>query len=349
MMQMGMKEIYQFYNDYLLNLQDAMLLEVEHWEWNLIPEMKTRVLDSLRRPGKRLRPLLLFLFSHKYSGNPEKSICVAAAVETYHTATLIYDDIQDNSEFRRGLPTPYVTGSTSMAMNQAGVIRSLMYHIVHRCEALSLSERNEVHRAIDKAATLVSLGQIIDIAWNEGWYKSYKDFPYKKMIEWKTASLFECSSYLGGYLAGAPVNHLPNIKLWGNNFGILFQMVDDYQDIFGNPAVKGRPPYEDLRAGKMTLPVIYLLDELSNHGRETVVVKILDDLSERDIERFEWDMLINLLYEYKIDKKIHSELQQRALALEMLIDRLGADSSEDEEVKERLKSVVRALISKVKA
>lgn len=323
----------QSYAPHIARVEQIMAAEIENWEWEFVPQMKNMVLSYLGRSGKRLRPLLSLIFCDLYSGSFEKISYASAAIETYHTATLIYDDIQDNSEFRRGLPCAHVTASTSMAMNQAGAIRSLMYHMIHRCNLLSMEEKNETHKRIDKAATLVSLGQSIDIGWHEGWYKSYQDFPYEKMIAWKTAALFSCAAYLGAFLAKANPEQTIQAENWGKDIGILFQIVDDYHDVFGNPAQRGRPLNDDFREGKLTAPVIYLLNDLSSDGKSNLVSDVLEQLSRREAKQFEWGWLTELMIKHKIDQQLQTEFSQRIAALRAQADELGTNTNARESLR----------------
>lgn len=135
------EQLHKKYDTSLTCIQSLVLSEIEEWNWSSIPQMKELVVGSFIRKGKRLRPLTAFLFCDVFNGDVSRVCHAACAIEIYHTATLIYDDIQDNSEFRRGLPCAHITTSTSMAMNQAGVVRSLMYHVIHKCARIQLSEK----------------------------------------------------------------------------------------------------------------------------------------------------------------------------------------------------------------
>jgi geranylgeranyl diphosphate synthase type I len=181
----------------------------------------------LSRAGKRLRPPLVLLFADACGVRLSRTYAAAAAIEVYHPATLIYDDIQDNAEFRRGLPCPHVTSSTSMAMNLAGTIRSLMYHILHRASDLTQAEQVEIHHQIDEAATKVSPGQSIDTGRHEQWYTGHQDYPYEQMIRWKSAALFGCSAAVGALLAGVDSETVALTESIGTNLGVLFQKMDD--------------------------------------------------------------------------------------------------------------------------
>lgn len=311
------------YAPYLAETGKVMLSEVEHLNWEFAPQMKDLVLGYLTRTGKRLRPLMLFIFNDLFSGNIARTCCAAASIETYHTATLIYDDIQDNSEFRRGLPCAHITASTSMAMNQAGVIRSLMYHMLYRCHKLSAEEKLAVHQHIDKATTLVSLGQSIDIGWHEGWYTTYRDFPYAAMIAQKTAALFGCAAAIGAYLARATQREIDVAEQMGTEIGSLFQTVDDYLDVFGDPVLMGRPLNDDLREGKITAPVLCLFNELAERGDLATIEKIIFELDQRDKTRTDWEWVSDLMLCYKVDQILLTQFTGRVHHILAQTERLG--------------------------
>ena len=304
------RELRACYARHIEQIERLMLAELEYWPWETLPQLREMAASYLSRPGKRLRPLLMLIFVDLGGGEFEKAYAAAAALEVYHTATLIYDDIQDNSEFRRGVPCAHVTASTSIAMNLAGTIRSFMYHILHRAKELLPEERLEIHRLIDEAATLVSLGQSIDIGWHEQWYPRYQDYPYEQMIRWKSAALFGCAAAIGAYLSGGDPKHVSLANIIGTELGSLFQKVDDYLDIFGNPAQAGRPLYNDLREGKLSLPILYLLDQLSIHGQKTLGEKVLTHLAKRESGQNDWQWLVNLMVTYDIAELLQQDFHQ---------------------------------------
>ena len=328
------------YASYLAETGKLMLSEVENLDWGYAPQMKALVLRYLTRTGKRLRPMMLFIFNDLFSGDVTRTCCAAASIETYHTATLIYDDIQDNSEFRRGLPCAHITASTSMAMNQAGVIRSLMYHMLYRCHKLSVEEQLAVHRYIDKATTLVAVGQSIDIGWHEGWYTTYRDFPYDAMIAQKTGALFGCAAATGAYLAGATQREIDVAEQMGTEIGSLFQTVDDYLDVFGDPVLMGRPLNDDLREGKITAPVLCLLNDLAGKGDVTIIEKILFELDQRDKTRTDWEWVSDLMLNHKVDQILLTQFIGRVQRISAQTEMLGNNPTARQNLQFLLQTIV---------
>lgn len=336
--------LYDHYATHLEQIERLMMTELEHWSWEAIPQLRVMAERYLSRTGKRLRPLLLFLFVDLLGGRLEKSYAAAAAIEVYHTATLIYDDIQDNSEFRRGLPCAHVTASTSMAMNLAGTIRSLMYHILHLTSELTSDERLEIHLRIDEAATRVSLGQSIDIGWHEQWYSNYQSYPYEQMVRWKSAALFGCAATIGAFLAGGNRSTVAHAESIGIELGALFQKVDDYLDIFGDPALSGRPLYNDFNEGKLSQPVLCLLDQLSLYGQTEQVERVLTSLARREIRQADWQWLVDLMLEYKVAILLQEQFRETEAKLARSLE----EYKDRREARERLNLFITSLSTAVR-
>lgn len=335
--------LHQRYADHIDQIERLMTEEIMYWDWDDIPQMKALVIRYLARSGKRLRPLLGLLFTELYEGRLEAIYWPAAAIEVYHTASLIYDDIQDNSEFRRGLPCAHVTASTGTAINLAAVTRTLMYDFLHRSPHLDATQKLEVHQMLDHAATLVALGQSIDIGWHEGWYPTYRSFPYERMIRWKSASLFGCIAAVGAMLSGADPNAVRQAEQMGIEIGILFQMIDDYLDIFGDPEVMRRPLFTDFCEGKVTYPVICLFDQLTSCGKVDVVNYVLQRLEKRDDHEENWQWLVDLMLEFGIDERLQNQFQEKVRQLTCSIGEIAGNT----EVQENLNVFVNSLVSQV--
>jgi geranylgeranyl pyrophosphate synthase len=315
----------QHYAPHIERIENLMLAELAYWQWDAVPRLQELVRAQLGRKGKRLRPLLTLIFADLFGGPLERTYAAAAAIEVYHTATLIYDDIQDNSEFRRGLPCAHVTTSTSTAMNLAGTIRSLMYHILHRAVELTPEERLEIHRRIDEAATRVSCGQSIDIGWHEGWYLDYQHYPYDQMVAWKSAALFGCAAGAGAFIAGASMEEVRQAEDTGTDLGILFQMVDDYLDIYGDPQIMRRPLFNDFREGKLAYPVIILLDKLAASSNNDTLLRVLESLARRDAQRTDWQWMVQLMDEFDVRGDLRRRFDQRARQFKSQVASLGSN------------------------
>ena len=294
------------YSAHLRLLEEVMRAELAWWPWDAVGRLGSIVDGQIRNGGKRLRPLTALLFAELHGGEPGRVAAPAAGVEFYHLAALVLDDVQDNSAVRRGNPSVPATSGISTAINVAATIRSLSYHPIHRSNLLDPDEKLSLHRELDEAATRIVLGQSIDIGWNEGWYKSHFDFPYERMLEWKTGSLFGCAAAMGALTAGATAAEVDSARRNGTNLGVLFQLIDDYLDVFGRALT--RPAFEDFRGAKMSGPVIYLLRALHAAGREDEAESVSRRLAGANDRSGDWGWLLSLLAQMSIEQKIIDDL-----------------------------------------
>ena len=226
--------------------------------------------------GKRLRPALVLLSSKFYPADADKVTCLAAAVETLHTATLIHDDLIDNSFLRRGNPT------LNTMWNRAATVLTGDYLFAR---AASFAAETESVRVISIfAQTLMTicsgeLNQIFGIDGRQPTANARKY--YYQRIYSKTASLFAASAEAGGLLGDAPEPEAQALRDYGYNLGMAFQIVDDILDFAGNEGDLGKPVGSDLRQGIITLPTICFLQA---HPEDGTVARVLRSRGEGDDE-----------------------------------------------------------------
>lgn len=301
---------------YLAAVEQAMLAELDQWRWDSIPRLRHIVETQIRGGGKRMRPLLALAFTDLYGGNSDDVVVPAAGVELYHLASLVLDDVQDDSAVRRGKPALHITTTTSTAINVAAVTCRLSYHPIHRSDRLTPDRKLRLHRELDVAATLLVLGQSIDISWNDGGYAAPGDFPYRDMVRWKTGSLYGCAAAMAAVTCGADAA-VDAAREFGVSFGSLFQGVDDYLDTFGDDQVLRRPRFEDFRGGKLTAPLLCLLDALSVAGRTGDAELVTRRLAERTATGRDW--LLGLLDRYAVADTVRADLSRQAAQLCQLL------------------------------
>jgi len=226
--------------------------------------------------GKRLRPALVVLSSKFYPADAEKVTYLAAAVETLHTATLIHDDLIDNSFLRRGSPT------LNTMWNRAATVLTGDY-LFARAAAFA-AETESVRVVSIFAQTLMTicngeLNQIFGSA--EGQLTATTKEYYYQRIYSKTASLFAASTEAGSLLSGATELEAQALRDYGYNFGMAFQIVDDVLDFAGNEGDLGKPTGSDLRQGIITLPTICFLEA---HPQDEMMTRMLRGKVEKDEE-----------------------------------------------------------------
>jgi len=206
--------------------------------------------------GKRLRPALAILASKFRQSEASKVLALAAAVEMLHTATLVHDDMIDNSLMRRGNPT----------LNAAwddGVIVLVGDCLFARAAALVAETENpRIISLFAKTLMLISSSELREAL---GIAKPNREDYYWRISK-KTASLFAAATEGGALLSGAAEEEVRALRSYGYNLGMAFQIVDDILDFTGDEEELGKPIGSDLRQGVITLPVLYFLEESPDRG-----------------------------------------------------------------------------------
>lgn len=233
------------------------------------PLMQQVVHNFLQTKGKQIRPILVIL-SGKYFGDvTDRVLHAGAAIELLHNASLIHDDVIDESRERRGRPTINRVWDNHIAVLVGDFFVSGALH----CAEFTKDFR--VITAMSSLGRALSLGEIEQI--DNARSRSVDERTYLEIIRKKTASLFCSCVEVGGYAAGAPEEQLRTLMQYAEMLGLCFQIKDDIFDYFDNKEV-GKPTGNDLREGKMTLPLIYALSRTDAPRHEEMVA-----LSRKDI------------------------------------------------------------------
>ena len=186
--------------------------------------------------GKRIRPrLCLTTYSLFKDGFPENILGPAAALEVFHSFTLIHDDIMDKADVRRGVPTVYRKWDENTAILSGDVMSIESYKLIAKAPAEVLPEALGL---FSKTAAEVCEGQQYDMDFEDLECVPMSD--YLKMIGLKTAVLIACSSKMGAIVAGAPEEACELLYRYGYDLGLAFQIADDWLDTYGDPAVFGK-------------------------------------------------------------------------------------------------------------
>lgn len=204
-----------------------------------------------RYHGKMLRPMLLLLAGDAVGTLGARHINLATVVELVHLATLVHDDVLDNGEVRRNMPTV-----RRLWGNEASVL--LGDHLL--AEAFDLCNRTgdlEASCAISQVAKEVCQGELVQCLRRGDWTMQQQD--YMEIIELKTAKLYHLCCYLGGHLSGGSEDETEALSQYGRLLGCAFQITDDLLDILGHENLTGKTLGSDLSQAKATLPVIHCL------------------------------------------------------------------------------------------
>jgi len=228
-----------------------------------------------RSGGKRLRPAMVLLSARACGYEGEDDVELGAIVEFIHTATLVHDDIVDDATVRRGQ-----TAANVVWGNQMAVLLGDYIYIRSMAMSVGLGDLRLVRVLTDATSRLLE-GEILDVM--HAGDRELDTETYLDIIHRKTASLFAACGRSAAVLAGASPEVEEGLDQYGASLGMAFQIIDDLLDYAADPEVLGKKTGADLREGKLTLPVIQLLEEGSPAARELVLSCLGDE--DRAAER----------------------------------------------------------------
>ncbi len=241
----------------------------------MIPELAHHLIDS---GGKRLRPMLA-LASAKlcgYTGNGH--VRTAAAVEFMHTATLLHDDVVDESGTRRGKKTARMIWGNQASVLVGDFLLGQAFKMFVDVGSLS------VLRIMSNAAATIAEGEVMQLAAAKNTSTTEDD--YLAIINAKTAALFTAASEAGAALASRPQEEQAALRSYGKNLGLAFQLVDDALDYSGDSANLGKSVGDDFREGKITLPLILSFRRGTSEERQFWNRTIAEgDIKDGDLEQ----------------------------------------------------------------
>jgi octaprenyl-diphosphate synthase len=232
------------------------------------PAIEGYVAYAIGGQGKRLRPIIALLTGGATGGITPAHVDLAVILELIHVATLVHDDIMDEAERRRGLPTVNARWGNALSV----LLGDCLF-----AQALTLStnfDNADVSRALAQAARDVCSGEIIQTQRRFDLHLAIDE--YRRIVEMKTGSLFSVAGELGAVLNGVDPALACAMKDYGMKIGTAYQIYDDCVDIAGNESVIGKTLGTDLRKGKLTLPVLLLLRSAPENERERYSQMILD-------------------------------------------------------------------------
>ena len=226
--------------------------------------------------GKMMRPTLLLLVAKSIGNVNEKTFAAATSVEMLHTASLLHDDVIDESDKRRGRQSL----NTRFNNNVAVLTGDYMFSMALNCTARTGDIR--VVDAISVMGRDLPNGEVMQVELQQN--GSYSEENYLKVIYYKTASLFVCCCACAVYTAGGSNELVEKFSNYGKYIGLCFQMKDDIFDYYSNDI--GKPTGSDMREGKITLPALYVLHTSSNPLLTPIREKLSKGiyLDEKEIE-----------------------------------------------------------------
>src|SRR2546423_1853826 len=201
--------------------------------------------------GKRLRPALLLLACGALGYRGEARLSAAAVIEFIHTATLLHDDVVDESRLRRGAPTANAAFGNAASVLVGDFLYSRSFQMMVQLDDM------RVMRALADATNIIAAGEVLQLMGSHD--PQVDEARYLEVIRRKTAKLFEASARLGGVLAGSAPEVEAGLADYGMHAGTAFQLIDDVLDYSGDEATIGKSLGDDLAEGKPTLPLIYAM------------------------------------------------------------------------------------------
>src|SRR5216684_1718669 len=247
--------------------------------------------------GKRLRPILVLLSSRLVGATSDATIRMAAVVEMIHTATLVHDDVIDIAKTRRGRPS-----SNAIWGNHTCVLAGDWLYM--QAFQVALRERN--FHVLDLLIALTQMmveGELLQL---ERIGKiDISEADYMQLVDRKTASLFSACARLGAMMGGADDATEARLGEFALNLGIAFQLVDDVLDFTSHEKVLGKPVGSDLREGKITLPLIYALQDATAEERK-MVEAVLEDAN---YDRVPFSKILGLIERHRGFERVRERAQ----------------------------------------
>ena len=228
------------------------------------PLLEQAVEHLLKAPGKQLRPMLVLLAARMVGEVNDKVIRVALALEMLHTASLVHDDVVDESDRRRGLPSVNALLSNQVAVLTGDFILS------KALECAALTDDVRVVRYIAQLGQSLADGELLQLDNQDS--KLLSEAVYFDIIGRKTASLFSLCARLGALAAGGSEAEAERLAQFGKLIGICFQLRDDVFD-YGTAEV-GKPLGNDMKEGKLTLPAIYAVKHSDDASMNELALKV---------------------------------------------------------------------------
>lgn len=273
--------------------------------------------------GKRLRPYMVMKSCEMLGGKTKNAINAASAIEMVHNFTLVHDDIMDNDEMRHGVTTVHKKFGMPIAILAGDVLFSKAYQVVSSTNLPSNSVIELVSR-LAKSCVDVCEGQLLDISMANS-EKIPSQSQYIKMIEKKTAALFEVSCAMGAICANAKRKDVSNLSSFGKNLGIAFQITDDLIGVLGDSKVTKKPVGNDLREGKKSLPILLAINHANGENKEIILKAFGNSFATQD----DIEKALKIIRRLKIEKTVRRQAQSYAQRAKKSIQSYSGSAKND--------------------
>ena len=224
-----------------------------------IPEITKHIFES---GGKKIRPLLCIATAEALNYKLDKHILLAATIEFIHTATLLHDDVVDESSTRRGEKTANILWDNKSSILVGDFLFSRAFQLMVATKSLSILE------VLSNAAAIIAESEVLQLTNIKNINIGLKT--YFKIIEGKTAELFSAACETGAMIATSNLNQIKSFKSYGKSIGICFQLIDDYLDYKADKKIMGKLIGNDFFNSKLTYPIIITLNEGTYSEKEKI-------------------------------------------------------------------------------
>ena len=224
-----------------------------------------------------MRPMLILLIAKNYGGISSVTQHSAVGLELLHTASLVHDDVVDESKERRG------QASVNAQYNNKVAVLVGDYVLSTALLNVALTNNTHIVQSLAELGRTLSNGEILQLSNIQN--SEFSEEVYYEVIKMKTAALFEACCEIGAMSANATEEDLEKAKAFGRNLGIIFQIRDDIFDYYDSKEI-GKPTGNDMAEGKLTLPVLYALNSTEDEEMKAIARKVKSrDVSQEEISR----------------------------------------------------------------
>ena len=260
----ALKQTFELINSQLYAVEERIRAQARAFD----PAVEGYVAYAIESHGKRLRPALALLAGGATGAIGTEHLDLAVVVELIHAATLVHDDVLDGADTRRAQPTANAKWGNSLSVLLGDCL------FAHALKLGSGFRSPEMMRRLAEAASEVCSGEIVQTQRRFDLKLSVPD--YYRIIEMKTGALFAVATELGAFLNEAAPAVIAALRTFGLRLGTAYQIYDDVVDLAGDEAKAGKSLGTDLRKGKLTLPILYLLQNAETAERESICNTILN-------------------------------------------------------------------------
>ncbi len=283
---------------------NQIILDKARSDVDLIPELARYLIDS---GGKRMRPMLTIASARLCGYEGTGHVKLAASVEFMHTATLLHDDVVDESDLRRGKKSARLLWGNEASVLVGDFLLGQAFKMMVEVGSMGALA------VLSDAAVVIAEGEVLQLSLTNN--TDTGEDEYLSVIDAKTAALFAAAAEVGGIIAGRSSEEQSALRAYGRNLGLAFQLIDDALDYSGEQAKLGKSVGDDFREGKITLPVVLSFRRGSEEERKFWRRTLRDsDLHETDL-----DQAIEYVFRSgAIDDTVARARQYGALASEAL-------------------------------